>query len=954
MHYAIVQFLLLFSLFSTNVLALSIAPPRLIETTPGETPIQLQSLKIRTAISGGMAETSVQMVFFNPNSRPLEGRLQFPLLDGQRITAFALDIDGQLRPAVPVAKAKGRQVFEAIERRHVDPGLLEVTQGNNFQLRIYPIAARGTRTVQLKYAEALIRQDQHWSYRLPLNYGERVPEFDLTLSLHDSQAAPQTNGHLGTIEFKPSANGYLAHITKHQFSPQGSLQLLIPASPQPRTYTQAHQGETYFISEIPVQSERVARPLPKVVGLLWDSSGSGATRNHAAELALLDQYFKALGQAEVRLIRLRDRAEKPVIYKISNGHWPALRRALESTIYDGASALSAWQPQADVGEYIFVSDGLMNYGAAAFPKLTKGQRLYAINSALSADTDRLSAIAQQTGGRLLQVTPQTVTSAAQALLTDGAALSILQADGVSDLHIAADDAQQNLIRIAGRLLSPKAHIQLSLKQHGRSQTLNLPISHQAPTHPLAAYLWANYQLRALEIDYELHRGAIGRLGQDFAIPTRETSLIVLEQLEDYVRYDITPPAAYQAAYEQLKAQSSAALQQKRQHHLARVVREFQEKIQWWEKTYPKQALRPSIGKAKAAELEIAASVMQRAERQRNAQTSVPAMALSAPLAKMADRTGSAQGNLIASPSPSIGIALKKWSADAPYLARLQSATPDQLYAIYLDEKPSYQNSSAFFLDVADILLEKNQRELGLRVLSNLAEMDLENRHVLRILGYRLLQAGAPELAIPVFTKVQQLAIEEPQSFRDLGLAYAAAKQYQAALNQLNEVTLRPWDDRFAEIELITLAELNAIVATAPTRLDTSRVDPRLLKNMPLELRAVLTWDADNSDMDLWVTDPNDEKSYYSHRYTYQGGRMSRDFTGGYGPEEFSLRYAKPGKYKIEVNYFGSHQQVVAGATTLQVQLTTGFGTAKAKQQSVTLRLKERSETVFIGEFEVKT
>ena len=107
-------------------------------------------------------------------------------------------------------------------------------------------------------------------------------------------------------------------------------------------------------------------------------------------------------------------------------------------------------------------------------------------------------------------------------------------------------------------------------------------------------------------------------------------------------------------------------------------------------------------------------------------------------------------------------------------------------------------------------------------------------------------------------------------------------------------------------------------------------------------------------MDLWVTDPNDEKSYYSHRYTYQGGRMSRDFTGGYGPEEFSLRYAKPGKYKIEVNYFGSHQQVVAGATTLQVQLTTGFGTAKAKQQSVTLRLKERSETVFIGEFEVKT
>ena len=306
-----------------------------------------------------------------------------------------------------------------------------------------------------------------------------------------------------------------------------------------------------------------------------------------------------------------------------------------------------------------------------------------------------------------------------------------------------------------------------------------------------------------------------------------------------------------------------------------------------------------------------------------------------------------------SAAPSIGIALKKWTADAPYIARMQAATHENLYAIYLDEKPSYTNSSAFFLDAADMLLEKNQRDLALRVLSNLAEMDLENRQVLRILGYRLLQAGAPELAIPVFAKVQQLAAEEPQSFRDLGLAYAAAKQYQAAVDQLNQVVLRPWDDRFADIELIALAELNAIVANAPTALDTSRVDPRLLKNMPLDLRAVLTWDADNSDMDLWVTDPNGEKCYYGHRLTYQGGHMSRDFTGGYGPEEFSLRYAKPGKYKIEVNFFGSRQQAVAGATTLQVDLTTGFGTAQAKDQSMTLRLKERAETVFVGEFEVK-
>jgi len=41
-----------------------------------------------------------------------------------------------------------------------------------------------------------------------------------------------------------------------------------------------------------------------------------------------------------------------------------------------------------------------------------------------------------------------------------------------------------------------------------------------------------------------------------------------------------------------------------------------------------------------------------------------------------------------------------------------------------------------------------------------------------------------------------------------------------------------------------------------------------------------------------------------------------------------------------------------GATTLQLKLTTRFGTREAKEQTVTLRLKGRSEVVTVGEFEV--
>jgi uncharacterized protein YfaP (DUF2135 family) len=56
---------------------------------------------------------------------------------------------------------------------------------------------------------------------------------------------------------------------------------------------------------------------------------------------------------------------------------------------------------------------------------------------------------------------------------------------------------------------------------------------------------------------------------------------------------------------------------------------------------------------------------------------------------------------------------------------------------------------------------------------------------------------------------------------------------------------------------------------------------------------------------------------------------------------------------VEANYFGSRQQLVTGATTLMLRLTTHWGTPKQKDQMVTMRLKDRAETVLVGEFEVK-
>jgi Ca-activated chloride channel homolog len=402
-------------------------------------------------------------------------------------------------------------------------------------------------------------------------------------------------------------------------------------------------------------------------------------------------------------------------------------------------------------------------------------------------------------------------------------------------------------------------------------------------------------------------------------------------VEDYARHGIEPPDNLRAEWAVLRGASDSRERSERAVHLERVVAQFAAKVQWWEKDFPKDAPPP---KPKPAALVGAAPP---------APAAVMSMAAPAP----------AEGGREAL---SASIQLRPWQPDAPYARRLREAAPEALETIYFDERPSHASSTAFFLDAADILFERGERAMALRVLSNLAEMELENRHVLRILAYRLLQAGEVPPALPLLGKVLALSPDEPQSWRDLALAQARAGQPQRAIDQLWQVVSRPWNGRFPGVELIALAELNAIVAQAHASgaaPDTRLIDPRLLRNLPLDLRAVLSWDADNTDIDLWVIDTNDEAAYYGNRNTYQGGRMSADFVGGYGPEEFSLRRAKPGIYTVRARFYGHRQQIVAPATTLMLRLTTGFGTPVQKDQDVVLRLAGRGDMVTVGTFTIE-
>jgi Ca-activated chloride channel homolog len=960
-------------------------PPVSIDVGKSGQPVQLQSLDVSSEIVGGFARTRVEMLFANPNDRVLEGELRFPLLAGQEIDGFALDINGELRDAVPVEKARGKEVFEEVIRRRVDPALLETTAGENFRLRVYPLPAHGTRRVVIHYSERLDVSRGQYRYRFALANNGNLPKFRLGVVVASPSAAPKATMPAGSaITLKQQGTWYRGEISQNDLRARGWVEIAIPdggsKSSPTRASVQTWQGEGYIQFDAPITIRQSTRTLPARVAIVWDSSMSGRLRDHAVEFALLDAYFQSMRNGSISLIRIRDVAEPAQVFTIKGGDWSALKRALQETRYDGASDLGDWQADASIGEVLLFSDGLGNYGKglSGVAVAYANQRIYAVVASASANRGWLRQLARNPGdhgsGTLIDLAADRQV-AIDGLLRAQTAVIALRSGGDGDLLVDEQALAQGRLRVTGKFrgeMPERIEVEL-LDPDGSHRRIAVPLGNDLATSfagndaPLVARQWARQKIDRLDADYTRNRAEIRRLGLAFGLLTRETSLIVLDDVADYVSHDIVPPASLRARYDELKAMDAGRERNRLNAHLQQIVDQYNDKIAWWNRDFPKT---PEVHML--AKDESDAATATRARRQ-NSPRPVPSAAPAPPAdiapmemaagalesapAPEAERKQDARsaGKAISDSTesaPTLRIGLKKWTPDAPYFARLADASDDDFYSIYLDERAEWINSSAYYLDAADMLFERKQNALGLRVLSNLAEMDLENRAILRILGYRLLQAGQPALAVPLFEQVRDLAPFEPQSFRDLGLAYADIGEFQKAADALYEVARREWDGRFAEIGLIALTEMNALIAAHPKAIDTARFDARLLRNLPVDLRVVLNWDADNSDMDLWVTDPNGERAYYGNRLTRQGGRMSADLTSGYGPEEFMLKAALPGKYRVEANYYGNRQQLVSGSVTLRLALITGFGTEAAQEQSTILRLKDRQETVLVGEFEV--
>jgi uncharacterized protein YfaP (DUF2135 family) len=121
------------------------------------------------------------------------------------------------------------------------------------------------------------------------------------------------------------------------------------------------------------------------------------------------------------------------------------------------------------------------------------------------------------------------------------------------------------------------------------------------------------------------------------------------------------------------------------------------------------------------------------------------------------------------------------------------------------------------------------------------------------------------------------------------------------------------------------------------------LDERLIAMLDVDLRVVLEWNTDETDMDLWVDEPTGERAIYNHPKTATGGRLSNDMTNGYGPEEYLLHRAPDGTYTVRVNVYRTDQLNPNGATTVVAHVFRNYGRANEREQTLELELKHHDD-----------
>ncbi|NOK20615.1 DUF2135 domain-containing protein [Corallococcus carmarthensis] len=912
-------------------------------------PLKARSVRVVTYIQGSRARTVVDHLFENDTGRSLEGTFYYPLPGGATVAGFALysgsvAVDspslfqspdllpplgddstelerlaasappaargakrswGDIQEARVVEQKRAREVYEDVVRRNVDPALLEWSGASTFSARVFPLPPKSLKRVVIAYEQTLLFDGTRLRYTWPLPPGAGK-DLRVTARVHvdprqapevavqpDSGAKARKVGAWQVYDFpKLAGDGALGLALK----PRGEDADVLVGSDAAGLAGRAFHARVRLPERLTSGAE--GPPTGRAV-LVVDTSLSSEDGNawaiQAATLRALLEKDATLKEYAVLLFDVRPRwLHGPGFRPNDAAHRQASFAELERVYLEGASHVDGaleeldqagreWLKPSAAGERVtafLLSDGNVTWGQSRVDALlsrhpcVEALRWVTYRFGESAvNTELFDALARSSGGRVVNVlSAAEVDAAAKAHRAASVVLSRVSVVGadVKDLVVAGRPRlvfPGQELQVAGRLPGKGDAALEVVTQAGtgpeRTLRIPLPLDEDSAFAPRA---WAElFVSQLVSLDDERLDRMVVALSQHYRLANARASMLVLESEGDYTRYAVRDEQVDLANLESLRRKEE---DQRRDKLLGIALDDV-----------------PAPGRAVVARL---------AE-----QKGLPALLRRQPL------------------------------KDAPYAGgdeRLQAELA------YRKARQANRDDVMIYEAVARRRAFSGDTWGAVRALSSPVELRPRDAEALRLVGYGLLALGQYPAAAELFEHVRLNRPFEAQAFLEEALALDAAGRYSEAARNYEIVLARSWKRHGSELRTVAsfhyarmlaglerqprLAQVAGVLRERRAGLRGPDGDAMFADARPIDYQLTTHWNSDNTDIDLWVIEPDGEKCFYRNMRTPLGGQLYWDITDGLGPELYHARKAAPGPYHVVVHYYGNRSSRYVVPTAL--------------------------------------
>ncbi|KAL9647828.1 hypothetical protein ABK040_008103 [Willaertia magna] len=583
-------------------------------------PLLKQDVKIE--LTYPIIQVISTMTFKSNVSKTIEGEFIFPMPDKATLVGYALDVNGLLVDAVPIEKEKANEVFETEVRSGGGVSIVEkVKQSNCFRTRIYPLKKDEERTIQVKYMLTLdeieTKNNELESIAfLPFQYVDFKRLSDkskVTFSFGNDISNFTKSIYLTVLKDKATEDKVLIESTndskvvlnKEQLNENMiGLKLKLKNINHETNNILAAVERGYFMVSIPVpQLSEIQRNMKRIgddkgasIKILWDCSISQLNYKEK-NLKILQ---KVLDEVKPKHITLSCFSNTLINQNEFNDTKQLINHIDKNVFYDGGSnmlELEKLTNDNNIDYVIAFTEGVHTFGKEVTPNVSFLKPIYFINTSKTINATLLNHISTISGGIMLNANELSVEKICESIGRPVLSFAVADFEENQLEEIYPNEPitvkEGSLFKLFGKLKKTNKDIELAISFRFGSEVFHvqkvvlpkelLSKCNDNEDNHIIPLLWAQQKLQSLSTFPELFKEEMKQLGQEFKIVTDNTSLIVLETLDQYLKHSITPPESLpnvRKEYLQKLKSDKEAEEQREKEKIENVVSKWQGRISW--------------------------------------------------------------------------------------------------------------------------------------------------------------------------------------------------------------------------------------------------------------------------------------------------------------------------------------------------------------------------------------